>query len=158
MKRIAIYAGTFDPVTLGHADIAARAAALFDQVIVAVARSTPKRTMFSVDVRLRMVKAAVAGLGNVTVEKFDGLLADLATKRGASALVRGLRGASDFDYEHGMAVANRALGGGIETVFLVPGEGCASISSSLVREILDAGGDVSALVPAPVVKLIAAAK
>jgi pantetheine-phosphate adenylyltransferase len=119
-KIIALYPGTFDPITNGHLSLVDRAAGLFDELVVAVARSSSKATLFSVEERLEMVSQVLAGHDNVRVEAFDDLLADYARKIGAAAIVRGLRAVSDFEYEFQMALMNRRLVHEIETVFLMP--------------------------------------
>ncbi len=144
-----IYPGTFDPVTLGHLDIIKRAARLFDRVIVGVALSTPKKTVFSIEERVSMMKEAIEDCGidgKIHVDVIEGLLVEFARKYDAKAVIRGLRAVSDFEYEFKMAWANRRLDPGIETIFLIPSERYAYISSSLVREIARLGGDVSQFV------------
>jgi pantetheine-phosphate adenylyltransferase len=144
-----IYPGTFDPVTLGHLDIIKRATRLFDRVIVGVALSTPKKTVFSIDERVQMMREAIEDCnirGNVVVDVIDGLLVNFAERHGARAIIRGLRAVSDFEYEFKMAWANRRMKPDIETIFLIPSEKYAYISSSLVREIARLGGDVSQFV------------
>jgi pantetheine-phosphate adenylyltransferase len=146
MKDIAIYPGTFDPITNGHTDIVQRAGKLFDTVVVAVARSSSKTTAFSVAERVDMAKQALAGMDNVEVCSFNGLMTAFAKERGAKFIVRGLRAVSDFEYEFQMSSMNRQLYQGAETVFLTPAEHLSYISSSLVREIAALGGDVSPFV------------
>lgn len=146
MKDIAIYPGTFDPITNGHTDIVQRACKLFGTVVVAVARSSSKSTAFSVDERVAMAKQALAGMDNVEVRSFNGLMTAFAKERGAEFIVRGLRAVSDFEYEFQMSSMNRQLYQGAETVFLTPAEHLSYISSSLVREIAALGGDVSPFV------------
>ena len=146
MNEIAIYPGTFDPITNGHTDIVQRAGKLFGTVVVAVARSSSKMTAFSVDERVEMAKKALAGLDNVEVCSFNGLMTAFAKERGARFIVRGLRAVSDFEYEFQMSSMNRQLYQGAETVFLTPAEHLSYISSSLVREIAALGGDVSPFV------------
>ncbi|MHC4959950.1 MAG: pantetheine-phosphate adenylyltransferase [Planctomycetota bacterium] len=143
----AVYAGTFDPVTNGHLDILRRAAALFDEVVVGVGARIDKRTLLDAETRVRVLAEAVADLANVSAEPFDGLVVDFAERHGASVLVRGVRNSADFDYEQQMAVTNAQLLPGIETVLLVADPAVAFVSSTLVREILKAGGDVTAFVP-----------
>jgi pantetheine-phosphate adenylyltransferase len=146
MKDIAIYPGTFDPITNGHTDIVQRAGKLFGTVVVAVARSSSKTTAFSVDERVTMAKKALAGIDYVEVCSFNGLMTAFAKERGARFIVRGLRAVSDFEYEFQMSSMNRQLYQGAETVFLTPAEHLSYISSSLVREIAALGGDVSPFV------------
>ena len=156
---LALYAGTFDPVTLGHLDVVARALALFDAVEVTVAANTSKRTLLPADRRADLVRAAIGTLDaaeRVTVTHFDGLLVDRARERGAAALVRGLRQTSDFDYEQRMALANRRLAPDIQTVFFMAAEEHTAVSSSIVREIWHWGGDVSSFVPPVVAEALAA--
>ena len=146
MERTAIYPGTFDPITNGHADLVHRAAACFERVIIAVAGSSAKATRFSLDERVGLAREVVGEIGNVRVERFDGLLVEFARKQRAQVILRGLRAVSDFEYEFQLASMNRKLAPGIETMFLTPDEGCTFISSSLVREIAALGGDVRGFV------------
>jgi pantetheine-phosphate adenylyltransferase len=146
MTRIAIYPGSFDPPTRGHEDLIRRSLALADKVIVAVATNASKQPLFSVPERLEMLRAAVGDDPRITLDTFDGLLADYAKRVGASMVVRGLRAVSDFEYEFQMALMNRQLHRSLETVFLVPAVDLTYLSSSLVREVARFGGDVSALV------------
>jgi len=143
---IAIYPGTFDPMTLGHEDIVRRAAQLFDQVIVAVAAGHHKRAMFSLDERLDMARTAMADVPGVEVVAFHGLLRDFVISRGAKAMVRGLRAVTDFDYEFQLAGMNRTLMPKVETIFLAPSDKYQFISSTLVREIATLGGEVDQFV------------
>ncbi len=146
----AIYPGSFDPVTLGHLDLVRRAVRIFDGgLVVAVLRNTTKNPLFSPEERRAMFEAALAdeGIGGVRVISFEGLLVDVARREGARIILRGLRAVSDFEFELQMAMMNRRLAPGIETVFLTPGEDVSFISSRLVREIVRLGGDVSGLVP-----------
>lgn len=145
--RIGLYAGTFDPVTNGHLDILMRSLEVFDKVIVAVAHSTPKDTFFTLQERVEMVRAATAGIENVEVRPFSGLLVDFAVQMGTAVVIRGLRVVSDFEYEFQMALMNRRLNDKVETVFLMPSEEYTYLNSSLVREIASTGGDVSQFVP-----------
>lgn len=145
-KRIAVYSGTFDPYTLGHADVVRRALSLFDQVIVAVAVAHHKKTLFSLDERVRQVVQASVELGDVRVLPFDGLIMDFCAAQQACAVVRGVRNLTDFDYEMQMAAMNRKLRPQVETVFLLPDAPLQCISSTLVREISKLGGDVSQMV------------
>ncbi len=146
MATLAVYPGTFDPFTNGHADLVRRAARLFDRVIVAVAADPPKTPHFSLEERVRLAEAGLDGLPNVSVEGFRGLLVEYARGRGARAIVRGLRAVSDFEFEFQMAAMNRALAPELESIFLTPAEEYAFISSSLVREVASLGGDVSRFV------------
>ena len=145
-KRVAIYAGTFDPITRGHEDLVRRAACLFDRVIVAIAQNQPKRPFFSLAERVEMAQEVLAPYPNSEVCGFDGLLMDFLHDRGAKVILRGLRAASDFEYEFQMAGMNRNLYPEVETVFLTPGEQYMFISATMVREIARLGGDVSKFV------------
>ena len=139
---LAVYPGTFDPITLGHEDVVRRATQLFGRVIVAVAAGHHKKRLFSVDERLEMVREAVKGYPQVQVESFAGLLRDFVVERGGKAMVRGLRAVTDFDYEFQLAGMNRTLMPEVETVFLTPSDKYQFISSSFVREIATLGGEV----------------
>ena len=155
-RRIAVYSGTFDPITLGHEDVVRRAAQLFDEVVVAVAIAHHKKTRFSLKERLDMASTVTAGLpGQVRVLPFDGLIMDFCRQLGASAVVRGIRNITDFDYEAQMAAMNRKLLPTVETVFLLPQAELQCISSTLVREISTLGGDVSTMVSPHVAKCLA---
>ncbi|HKA59654.1 MAG TPA: pantetheine-phosphate adenylyltransferase [Gemmatimonadales bacterium] len=145
MTRIAVYPGSFDPITKGHEDLIHRSLEFVDQLIVAVAVNVSKQPLFSLDERVALIKAAVTD-GRVDVQSFEGLLAEFAKKVGASVIVRGLRAVSDFEYEFQMALMNRNLAPKLETVFLVPAFDLTYLSSSLVREVARFGGDVSSLV------------
>jgi pantetheine-phosphate adenylyltransferase len=142
----ALFPGSFDPLTLGHLDIVRRAARLFPRVVVAVARRG-KAARFSVEERVAFVEQAVADLPGVSVAAFDGLVVEAARRHGARALVRGVRGFQDWDFEMQMAFANREMHPELDTVFLPPSPGMTNVSSSLVREVAALGGDVSAWVP-----------
>ncbi len=144
--RIAVYSGTFDPFTLGHEDVVRRAAGLFDELVVAVAVAHHKKTLFALQDRVRQVEQAVRGLGPVRVLPFDGLIMDFCAAQGATAVVRGVRNLTDFDYEAQMAAMNRKLRPEVETVFLLPEAPLQCISSTLVREISKLGGDVGQMV------------
>ena len=151
--RTALYAGTFDPVTHGHVDVIARALALFERVEVTVAVNASKKTLFSADERVDLIRESCRGLDGadrLVVTLFEGLLVDRAREIGAAALVRGIRGPADFDYEMRMAMANRQLLPGLETVFLAPAPEHQFVSSTIVRDVHRWGGDTSAFVPAPV--------
>ena len=150
MKRTAIYPGTFDPVTLGHVDVVHRGMKLFDRLVIGVAANPNKQPMFDLDTRLAMVRETFAGESNVEAVSFSGLLVELAHDQHARAILRGLRAASDFEYEFQMATMNRRLDEKIETVFVMAREDYTFVSSRFIREISGMGGDVSELVPAVV--------
>ena len=143
---IAVYPGTFDPITLGHEDIIRRARELFDEVIVAVAVAHHKKTLFSLDERLAMVQESVAKWSDVRAESFDGLLSHYVRAKGGKAMVRGLRAVTDFDYEFQLAGMSRSLMPQVETVFLTPSDKYQFISSTFVREIAVLGGEVTKFV------------
>lgn len=145
-KRAAIYAGTFDPMTRGHEDLIRRAACLFDQVTVGIAESRSKQPFFSLSERVEIAQELLVGYRNVEVCGFDGLLMDFLHMKGAKVILRGLRAASDFEYEFQMAGMNRNLFPDVETIFLTPGEQYMFISATMVREIAVFGGDVSKFV------------
>lgn len=147
---IAVYPGTFDPMTLGHEDVVRRATQLFDRVIVAVAAGHHKKALFSLEERMDMAREAVKVYPKVEVESFSGLLRDFVVARGAKAMVRGLRAVTDFDYEFQLAGMNRSLMPDVETVFLTPSDKYQFISSTFVREIVLLGGEVDKFV-SPVV-------
>ena len=139
---LAVYPGTFDPITLGHEDVVRRATQLFERVIVAVAAGHHKRALFSLEERIDMAREAVKDYPQVTVESFSGLLRDFVVSRGGKAMVRGLRAVTDFDYEFQLAGMNRSLMPEVETVFLTPSDKFQFISSTFVREIATLGGEV----------------
>ncbi len=147
MNNIAIYPGTFDPVTNGHIDIIKRAKKIFDKVIVAVALSKDKNPMFSLEQRVDFVKESVRNIKGIEVESFDSLLVDFAEKKGVKTIIRGLRAVSDFEYELQMGYANNFLNRNIDTIYLMPSLKNAFISSSVVRAILKHNGDPSSLLP-----------
>jgi len=147
MKRRAICAGSFDPATNGHLDIIERAASVFDEVIVAVSVSMGKEPTFTVEERLDMLREACKPYPNVTLESFDGLLVRYAESRNANVIVRGLRALSDFEFEFEMALMNRRLDSGIETVFMMTNAEYSYLSSSIVKEVAGFGGSVEGLVP-----------
>jgi pantetheine-phosphate adenylyltransferase len=149
--NVAIYPGTFDPVTKGHVDLVNRASRVFDKVVVAIAESPHKNPLFSLDERIEMTRADLDGIEGVEVVGFSNLLIEFAAEKGANVLVRGLRAVSDFEYEFQLASMNRRLHAEIETLFLTPDEKYSFISSSLVKEIARLGGDVSKFV-SPVVE------
>lgn len=154
---MALYPGTFDPVTFGHLDVLRRARDTFGEVEVAVAVNADKRTLFSAAERVALIEACVAaeGLSGVTVSTFEGLVAAYAQQRGHRVLVRGLRQVSDFDYEFRMAFANARLAPDVETAFLMTSEAHALVSSSIVRDVHRWGGDVRLFVPEPVAQALA---
>lgn len=147
----AVYPGTFDPITLGHEDVLARASALFDRVILAVAASHRKAPLFALEERIALAQSATQNLSNVEVLAYDGLLCDFARAHSASVIVRGVRAVSDFDYEFQMAGMNKQLIPEAETIFLIPDDRYRYVSGSFVREIASMGGDVSQFV-SPVVE------
>lgn len=150
MSVIAVYPGTFDPITNGHSDIVRRSALLFDRVVVAVAANPSKRPFFDLDERVTLAREVLGGLSNVEVRGFGTLLVDFVQEIGARVILRGLRAVSDFEHEFQLASMNRHLAPDLETVFLTPAEEFAYVSSSLVREIAALGGDVSHFVAGPV--------
>lgn len=152
----AIYPGTFDPITLGHVDLAERAVRMFGRVVVAVAENRTKQPLFHLEERIKMAQGALASVAGVEVIGFDTLLIDCARATGSGIILRGLRAVSDFEFEFQLAGMNRQLGPEIETVFMTPSERYAFISSSLIREIARLGGDVSAFVPAAVAEALKA--
>ncbi|MAJ11071.1 MAG: pantetheine-phosphate adenylyltransferase [Thiotrichales bacterium] len=147
MSTIAIYPGTFDPITLGHVDIVVRASPMFDQVILAVAGSTSKNTIFSVEERIELASKVLEKIKNVKIIQFNGLMVDCAKENNASVILRGLRAVSDFEYEFQLAGMNRKLMPEADTIFLPTSEKYTYISSSLVREIAKFGGDITDFVP-----------
>jgi pantetheine-phosphate adenylyltransferase len=146
----AVYAGSFDPVTFGHLDIIARASEVFSRLIVATTENVHKAPMFSRDERIALLRGNVNHEPRIEVLAFDGLLVDFARQVGAKVIVRGLRAAADFDYEFEMAMMNRSLAPGVETVFFVTSPQFMFVSSKLIREIATAGGDITPFVPASV--------
>jgi len=155
VERIAIYPGTFDPITNGHISLVMRGTALFDKIFVAVSNNVGKEPMFDLSERLRLVRESLVEIDRVEVIKFEGLLADFAKKKKACAIVRGLRAVSDFEYEFQMALMNRKMAHDVETVFLMPALSWVYLSSTIVRDVAINGGNVSDLVPEPVAKAIA---
>ena len=145
--RIAIYPGSFDPLTNGHLDVAQRAAKLFDRVIMAIAENDSKHPLFTLAERVALVKKATSHLPNVQTDSFDGLLVDYVAERKAKAIVRGLRAVSDFEFEFQLALMNRKLDENIETIFMMPKDTYTFLSSRIVKEIARLGGDVRSFVP-----------
>lgn len=145
--KIAVYPGTFDPVTYGHLDLVERGRRHADRLILAILRNEDKKPMFSVAERMALLREAVAAFDNVDVDSFDGLLVDYAQRKGATLILRGVRAVSDFEYELQMAMMNRRLAPDVETAFLMPSEAYSYLSSRLVREVARLGGNVKGLVP-----------
>ena len=152
---LAIYPGTFDPITNGHADILRRSLKIFDRVVVALAENVRKAPLFTIDERRKLIKDALGQDARLEVDAFQGLLADYCRRRGANVVIRGLRALADFEYEFQSAHMNRRLAPDVETMFLMTGEESFYVSSSLVKEVALMGGDVSGLVPAGVVAALA---
>ncbi len=144
---VALYPGSFDPITNGHLDLIQRGSALFDKLFVAILRNDEKEALFSVDERIEMLREVVQGFPNVEVGSFDGLLVEYAAHCGASVILRGIRAVSDYEYELQMALMNRRLGPDIETVFLMASEAHSFLSSKLVKEVIRLGGKITGLVP-----------
>ncbi len=150
--RIAIYPGTFDPITHGHIDIAERAVTLFDKVVITIAVNSAKKPLFSIDERKEMIRESVSHLSTIEVDAFEGLLMDYAKMKNAAAVIRGLRAISDFEYELQMALMNRKLAEDVVTVFLMPNVKYTYLNSAIVKEVASFGGDISGLVPPGVAK------
>jgi len=149
-----IYPGSFDPITNGHLDVINRAATLFDEVVVAVAYNEQKQGLFNSDERMALIQEVAGSLPNIRIARFEGLLVDFATAEKATAVVRGLRAVSDFEFEFQMALMNRKLAPQIETIFLMPAEKYTYLSSRIVKEIARLGGDVGAFVPVSVARAL----
>jgi pantetheine-phosphate adenylyltransferase len=147
MSTLAVYPGSFDPLTNGHVDIISRGARLFDRIIVAILVNAEKAPLFTMDERLEIMRGVFGALPNVEVDTFEGLLVDYMERRRAQVIVRGLRAVSDFEFEFQMALMNRRLNGKIETVFMMPAEQYSYISSRLIKEVFALGGRVHGLVP-----------
>ncbi|NQV15741.1 pantetheine-phosphate adenylyltransferase [bacterium] len=155
-NNLAIYPGTFDPITLGHLDIIERSVSIFEEVIVAVGRNIGKQPLFSVEERTDMIEKTTAHLSNVRVSNFDGLIVDYAKKMNAKAMIRGLRAMSDFEFEFQMALVNRTLHPDLVQVFLMPHEAYTHLNSTIVREVSSFGGDISSFVTPYVAKVLLA--
>lgn len=147
MKKTAVYAGSFDPITYGHIDIIERAGRIFDRVIVAVAHNTEKKPLFTVSERVTMLKKAARHMPNVEIDDFTGLVVDHVIKKKANVLIRGIRMLSDFEYEFQMALTNRKINSGVETIFLMPHESYSYLSSTLIKEAALLGADLKSFVP-----------
>jgi pantetheine-phosphate adenylyltransferase len=154
MKRIAIYPGTFDPVTNGHLDLVERGVRIFDEVIIAVSDNPRKSPLFKLKERVKLIKDAVKNCKNVRVETFSGLLVDYVKSRKGVAIIRGLRAVSDFEYELQMALMNRRLNYDVETVFMMPSEEYSFLTSTMVKEVASFGGSIKGLVPDNVEKAL----
>ena len=150
MQKIAVYPGSFDPITNGHLDIIERGLKLFDKIIVAILYNSAKKFLFTIEERIEMIEESLSGFSNVEVDAFDGLLVDYAKKRGAGTILRGMRAVSDFEYEFQLALMNRRLNRKIQTVFLMTGLRWIFTSSSIIKEAARFGGDIEGMVP-PVV-------
>lgn len=150
MNKVAIYPGTFDPITNGHIDIITRSLRIFDEVIVAVAPSRKKASLFTVEERIKLIEQSIGKLKGARSDSFDNLLMNYAEETGSLAVVRGLRAVSDFEYELQMALMNRRLDANIETVFMMPDQEYIFLSSTIVKEVLSFGGSVKGLVPGAV--------
>ena len=153
--RTVIYPGSFDPLTNGHLDVLLRATKLFDRAVIAIARSDGKQPLFTMEERLELVRETVQGLPNVEADTFDGLLVDYVQRRSAQAVLRGLRAVSDFEFEFQLALMNRKLNEKVETIFMMPKDTYTFLSSRMVKEIAQLGGDVSAFVPPHVKEALA---
>ena len=147
MKKIAVYPGTFDPVTYGHIDLIKRALKIFDTVIIAVAHNAEKEPLFSVEERIAMLKKATRGMKGVVIEDFNGLAVNYVRNKGSRVMIRGLRMLSDFEYEFQMALTNRKLAESVETIFMMPNESYSYISSKLIKEAASLGADVKMFIP-----------
>ncbi|MDD5259166.1 MAG: pantetheine-phosphate adenylyltransferase [bacterium] len=147
MSKIAVYPGSFDPVTYGHLDIAKRATNIFDHLIIAVTNNQSKKTLFSIKERVEMIKTVTKQMSKVEVQSFDGLLVEFVKVHKAKVIIRGLRAVSDFEYELQMALMNRKLESAVDTVFLMPAEPYTYLSSSVVKEIMSKGGNAAQFLP-----------
>jgi pantetheine-phosphate adenylyltransferase len=153
-KFAVIYPGTFDPITIGHINIIKRALRIFNKVVIAVAEDTAKKTLFTTEERVLMIKESLKGYKNVEIDTFKGLLMDYAKKKGISTILRGLRTVQDFEYELQMALANKKLNPECETIFMMTEGAYSYFSSSLIKEIAHLKGNIKTMVPSPVVKMI----
>jgi pantetheine-phosphate adenylyltransferase len=156
MTKVAVYPGSFDPVTYGHLDVIKRAVSIFGHVVVAVANSNSKKYLFSLEERAQMLRESTKGIKGVTVDPVEGLITDYARSKKTNVLIRGLRMTSDFDYEFQMALTNRRLAEDIETVFLMPSERFSFLSATILREVAKLNGDVTSFVPPCVEKRLRA--
>ena len=154
MAKIAIYPGSFDPLTNGHLDVIERASALFDQLIVAVAHQTDKKALFTIPERIEMAREAVKNLSNVQVDDFQSLLVDYVRSKKAKVIVRGLRAVSDFEFEFQMALMNRTLAPQVETIFMMPKDTYSFLSSRITKQIASLRGDISSFVPVHIAKAL----
>jgi len=154
MSKIAIYPGTFDPITNGHIDLVKRTLKIFDTVIIAVAPSQRKEPLFTIEERIDLIRKSIKDLKGAKADHFNGLLVDYATKMKSAAIIRGLRVVSDFEYEFQMALMNRRLNADIEIVFMMPSQEYTFLSSTLVKEVASFGGSIKGLVPPPVERAI----
>ncbi len=158
LRAMAVYPGTFDPVTNGHLDIIKRALQIFPRITVAVAQSTKKTPLFNLKERVAMIEEATSACKGVSVEPFSGLLTDYMRQHGAKAIIRGLRAISDFEYEFQMAMMNRKLNNQVDTIFLMPSEEHFFLTSTLIKEVAGYGGDVSRFAPANVARRLKAVR
>ncbi|HWP46936.1 MAG TPA: pantetheine-phosphate adenylyltransferase [Candidatus Limnocylindrales bacterium] len=147
MERIAIYPGTFDPITNGHIDVVQRSLNIFDKVIMAVSNNPEKKPLFTLEERIEMIKEAIGNWERFEVDSFQGLLVNYAIQRKATTIIRGIRAVSDFEYEFQMALMNRRLNPSVETVFMMPNDEYSFLSSRIVKEVISLGGSVKGLVP-----------
>jgi pantetheine-phosphate adenylyltransferase len=154
VKKKAVYAGTFDPITYGHIDLIKRALIIFDEVIVAVANNPAKAPLFTLEERLELIRQSIGRKKGIHIEPFEGLLVNYAFSRNIKVIIRGIRAISDFDFEFQMALSNRKLNAKVETIFLMPHESYAYLSSRLIKEIVSLGGDVNSFVPSCVVRAL----
>lgn len=154
--RIAVYPGSFDPITFGHLDIIERGLEIFDEIVITIARNIDKRSLFTIDERLELIRSAVGDNRRVTVECFDGLLVDYVLQRGARVILRGLRAVSDFEYEFQMSQMNHNLRPEVETLFMMTSVPFGYLSSSIVKEVASLGGPIESLVPPPVQRALTA--